>query len=118
MQERQVTIEGTTHLLERPFLVLATQNPIEYEGTYPLPEAQLDRFLLRLQVGYPEREDEWRILEQRLERTSVCRSARARAERWRCSSSPGAALHSQAATSRLLTTSSRLPSRRWPTASH
>jgi MoxR-like ATPase len=68
MQERQVTIEGTTHLLERPFLVLATQNPIEYEGTYPLPEAQLDRFLLRLQVGYPEREDEWRILEQRLER--------------------------------------------------
>jgi MoxR-like ATPase len=63
-----VTIEGTTHLLERPFLVLATQNPIEYEGTYPLPEAQLDRFLLRLQVGYPEREDEWRILEQRLER--------------------------------------------------
>ncbi|HEX6490442.1 MAG TPA: MoxR family ATPase [Gaiellaceae bacterium] len=68
MQERQVTIEGTTHLLERPFLVLATQNPIEYEGTYPLPEAQLDRFLLRLRVGYPEREDEWRILEQRLER--------------------------------------------------
>jgi MoxR-like ATPase len=68
MQERQVTIEGTTHLLERPFLVLATQNPIEYEGTYPLPEAQLDRFLLRLRVGYPEREDEWRILERRLER--------------------------------------------------
>ena len=68
MQERQVTIEGVTHLLEPPFLVLATQNPIEYEGTYPLPEAQLDRFLLRLDVGYPEREDEWRVLEQRLER--------------------------------------------------
>jgi MoxR-like ATPase len=68
MQERQVTIEGTTHPLERPFLVLATQNPIEYEGTYPLPEAQLDRFLLRLRVGYPSRDDEWAILEQRLER--------------------------------------------------
>ncbi len=68
MQERQVTIEGRTHLLERPFLVLATQNPVEYEGTYPLPEAQLDRFLLRLQVGYPGREDEWAILERRLER--------------------------------------------------
>jgi MoxR-like ATPase len=68
MQERQVTIEGTTRFLERPFLVLATQNPIEYEGTYPLPEAQLDRFLLRLRIGYPGRDDEWRILERRLER--------------------------------------------------
>ena len=64
MQERQVTIENTTHRLEAPFLVLATQNPIEYEGTYPLPEAQLDRFLLRLRVGYPEPDDEWRILER------------------------------------------------------
>jgi MoxR-like ATPase len=68
MQERQVTIEGVTHVLERPFLVLATQNPIEYEGTYPLPEAQLDRFLLRLGVGYPEREQEWDVLERRLDR--------------------------------------------------
>ena len=68
MQERQVTIEGTTRVLERPFVVLATQNPIEYEGTYPLPEAQLDRFLLRMHVGYPSRNDEWRILERRLER--------------------------------------------------
>jgi len=51
MQERQVTIEGSTHLLERPSLVLATQNPIEYEGNYPLPEAQLDGFLLRIRVG-------------------------------------------------------------------
>ena len=68
MQERQVTIEGRTHPLQRPFIVLATQNPVEYEGTYPLPEAQLDRFLLRLQVGYPGREDEWAILERRLER--------------------------------------------------
>src|SRR5437764_11690152 len=68
MQERQVTVEGTTHVLERPFLVVATQNPIEYEGTYPLPEAQLDRFLLRARVGYPERDDEWHVLERRLER--------------------------------------------------
>jgi MoxR-like ATPase len=68
MQERQVTIEGRTHPLERPFLVLATQNPVEYEGTYPLPEAQLDRFLLRLRVGYPSPPDEWAILERRVER--------------------------------------------------
>src|ERR1051326_6783070 len=68
MQERQATIEGTTHPLERPFLVLATQNPIEYEGTYPLPEAQLDRFMLRLGVGYPEREDEWQMLVRPMER--------------------------------------------------
>jgi MoxR-like ATPase len=68
MQERQVTIEGVTHELQRPFLVLATQNPIEYEGTYPLPEAQLDRFLLRLGVGYPEREQEWDVLERRIDR--------------------------------------------------
>jgi MoxR-like ATPase len=68
MQERQVTIEGTTRQLERPFLVLATQNPIEYEGTYPLPEAQVDRFLVRLGVGYPEREDEWQVLVRRMAR--------------------------------------------------
>jgi MoxR-like ATPase len=70
MQERQVTIEGVTHPLAPPFLVLATQNPIEYEGTYPLPEAQLDRFLLRIGVGYPAREDEWEVLERRLERAA------------------------------------------------
>jgi MoxR-like ATPase len=69
MQERQVTIEGTTHVLEPPFFVLATQNPIEYEGTYPLPEAQLDRFLLRAAVGYPSREDEWEVVARRIERT-------------------------------------------------
>jgi MoxR-like ATPase len=68
MQERQVTIDGVTHVFEPPFLVLATQNPIEYEGTYPLPEAQLDRFLLRMSVGYPAREDEWRVLAERAER--------------------------------------------------
>ena len=68
MQERQVTIEGTTHPLARPFLVLATQNPIEYEGTYPLPEAQLDRFLLRVGFGYPAPDDEWEVLARRLER--------------------------------------------------
>jgi MoxR-like ATPase len=70
MQERQVTIEGVTHPLEPPFVVLATQNPIEYEGTYPLPEAQLDRFLLRIGVGYPSREDEWQVLERRVERAT------------------------------------------------
>jgi len=68
MQERQVTIEGATRPLARPFIVLATQNPIEYEGTYPLPEAQLDRFLLRIGVGYPSRDDEWKVLESRIER--------------------------------------------------
>ena len=68
MQERQVTIEGVTHQLARPFLVLATQNPIEYEGTYPLPEAQLDRFLLRVSFGYPSRSDEWEVLSRRIER--------------------------------------------------
>ncbi len=68
MQERQVTMEGVTRPLARPFLVLATQNPLEYEGTYPLPEAQLDRFLLRLGVGYPTRDDEWSVLAARIER--------------------------------------------------
>jgi MoxR-like ATPase len=68
MQERQVTSEGRTRKLGPPFLVLATQNPIEYEGTYPLPEAQLDRFLLRMSVGYPGREDEWQVLATRAER--------------------------------------------------
>jgi MoxR-like ATPase len=68
MQERQVTSEDGTRPLERPFLVLATQNPIEYEGTYPLPEAQLDRFLLRIRVGYPDREAELELLARRMER--------------------------------------------------
>src|SRR6476620_10814912 len=68
MQERQVTIEGQTNRLDRPFLVIATQNPIEYEGTYPLPEAQLDRFLLRIGVGYPGRDDERALLERRVAR--------------------------------------------------
>jgi MoxR-like ATPase len=68
MQERQVTTEGETRPLGPPFLVLATQNPIEYEGTYPLPEAQLDRFLLRMSVGYPARDDELQMLTNRTER--------------------------------------------------
>ncbi len=63
MEERQVTVDGRTTRLPEPFLVLATQNPIEYEGTFPLPEAQLDRFLLRLQLGYPRPEEEIRILD-------------------------------------------------------
>jgi MoxR-like ATPase len=65
MQERQVTVEGITYAMPRPFVVLATQNPIELEGTYPLPEAQLDRFMMRLRVGYPSLEEERQILAQR-----------------------------------------------------
>src|SRR5262249_14946125 len=64
MQERQVTIGDETHPLPEPFLVLATQNPIEQEGTYPLPEAQVDRFMLKLSIGYPSREEERQILER------------------------------------------------------
>ncbi|RJP46354.1 MAG: MoxR family ATPase [Anaerolineaceae bacterium] len=64
MEEHQVTVDGVTHLLARPFMVLATQNPVEYEGTFPLPEAQLDRFLLRVRLGYPNIQDEVRILEE------------------------------------------------------
>ena len=68
MQERQATVDGVTHQLPRPFLVLATQNPIEYEGTYPLPEAQVDRFILRTSVGYPEKGEEEHMLKARLGR--------------------------------------------------
>ena len=68
MQEWQVTVEGERFALERPFLVIATQNPIEFEGTYPLPEAQLDRFIMRTSIGYPSAEDEYEILRRRQER--------------------------------------------------
>ena len=68
MQERQTTLEGETHPLDRPFVVMATQNPIEYEGTYPLPEAQIDRFLLRIGIGYPTRDQEREILSRRIRR--------------------------------------------------
>jgi MoxR-like ATPase len=68
MQERQVTADAVTHSLPAPFVVIATQNPIEYEGTYPLPEAQLDRFILRTTVGYPTPDDEWDIVDRRLRR--------------------------------------------------
>jgi len=70
MQERQATLEGETFPLDRPFFVIATQNPIEHEGTYPLPEAQVDRFLLRIDVGYPTREQEVEVLERRRKRRS------------------------------------------------
>lgn len=63
MEERQITVDGVTHPLPKPFMVLATQNPIEYEGTFPLPEAQLDRFLLRLRLGYPNIADEMQIMD-------------------------------------------------------
>ncbi len=65
MEERQITVDGVTYALPEPFLVLATQNPIEYEGTFPLPEAQLDRFLMRVNLGYPERQDELQVLASR-----------------------------------------------------
>ena len=68
MQEKQVTVEGRTFALPRPFHVLATSNPVEYEGTYPLPEAQLDRFLLRLDIGYPPADEEAEVLRRRLAR--------------------------------------------------
>jgi MoxR-like ATPase len=67
MEERQITVDGVTYPMERPFMVLATQNPIEYEGTFPLPEAQIDRFMMRLTLGYPSQADEMRVLE--LQRT-------------------------------------------------
>lgn len=66
MQERQTTLDGKTHSLQNPFIVIATQNPIEYEGVYPLPEAQLDRFLVRLQLGYPSRTEEVEIMHRRM----------------------------------------------------
>jgi MoxR-like ATPase len=70
MQERQVTVENETFKLSKPFIVLATQNPIEYEGTYPLPEAQLDRFIMKISIGYPSFKDEVAILTNRIERKS------------------------------------------------
>ena len=66
MQERQTTLDGRTHILDNPFIVIATQNPIEYEGVYPLPEAQLDRFLVKLQLGYPTRTEEVEIMKRRM----------------------------------------------------
>jgi MoxR-like ATPase len=68
MQEKQVSVEGTTYALQPPFHVLATANPIEHEGTYPLPEAQLDRFLLRVSFGYPAADEEFEVLQRRMER--------------------------------------------------
>ena len=71
MEERQMTVDGVTYPMERPFLVLATQNPIEYEGTFPLPEAQIDRFMMRVSLGYPSAADEMRILELQREHHPV-----------------------------------------------
>ncbi len=71
MEERQMTVDGITYSMERPFLVLATQNPIEYEGTFPLPEAQIDRFMMRISLGYPSASDEMHILESQREHHPV-----------------------------------------------
>jgi MoxR-like ATPase len=76
MQEQQVTVEGRTFRLPQPFHVLATANPVEYEGTYPLPEAQLDRFLMRVSFGYPSLEEEWQILANRMERQQEAQTLR------------------------------------------
>jgi MoxR-like ATPase len=77
MQERQVTVEGETFPLPRPFHVLATANPVEYEGTYPLPEAQLDRFMLQISFGYPTADEEWEVLSRRLVRQQEEQTLRA-----------------------------------------
>mgnify|MGYP001579943776 FL=1 len=77
MQERQVTVEGETFPLRRPFHVLATANPVEYEGTYPLPEAQLDRFMLQISFGYPTADEEWEVLSRRLARRQEDQTLRA-----------------------------------------
>ena len=77
MQERQVTVEGETFPLPRPFHVLATANPVEYEGTYPLPEAQLDRFMLQISFGYPTADEEWEVLRRRLGRRQEDQTLRA-----------------------------------------
>jgi MoxR-like ATPase len=70
MQERQATLDGKTHPIQDPFIVMATQNPIEYEGVYPLPEAQLDRFIMKLRLGYPNRMEEVEILQRRMKRAT------------------------------------------------
>ncbi len=80
MQERQVTVEGKTYRLPSPFLVLATQNPVELEGTYPLPEAQVDRFLMKIHVGYPSREEELEILKMKEGREERVRSVTSASE--------------------------------------
>jgi MoxR-like ATPase len=77
MQERQVTVEGETFPLPRPFHVLATANPVKYEGTYPLPEAQLDRFMLQIGLGYPTADEEWEVLSRRLVRQQEEQTLRA-----------------------------------------
>ncbi len=76
MQERQITVEGETFALPDPFHVLATANPVEYEGTYPLPEAQLDRFLLRVSFGYPTPDEEWEVLSRRMARRQEAQQLR------------------------------------------
>ena len=83
MEERQVTVDGTPRPLPEPFIVAATQNPVEYEGTYPLPEAQLDRFLMKIRIDLPERDAEIEVLQPARARVRPARSGRGRADgRW------------------------------------
>ena len=115
MQERHVTVDATSHELARPFMVLATQNPVEYEGTYPLPEAQVDRFMVRLSLGYPDAADEAGHARRRTRPATACSSS----SRWptapRCStrSTPRTACTPRA---RCATTSSRCCATRARTA--
>ena len=112
MQERQVTLAGETRALPDPFLVLATQNPIEHEGTYPLPEAQVDRFMLKLVVGYPSKDEEKAIIERmasRRDRRGGC--ARSRAPRRSLAARAGCSTRSTS-TRRSSATSSISSSRR------
>ena len=95
MQERHVTVDGSAHELARPFVVLATQNPVEYEGTYPLPEAQLDRFMMRVSLGYPDADDEAAMLAEHAARDRVARPRAGRRRAPTCSPprTPRAAVH-------------------------
>ncbi len=113
MEERQATIDGTTYAMPDPFLVIATQNPIEYEGTFALPEAQLDRFMLRIRLGYPQPIEEVVILDAT---TPTSTSARRPADRSRCTVQARPWPVCSAATMSFRTTSRPSPSRPLPTA--
>ena len=113
MEERQVSVDGVTYALEPPFMVMATQNPIEYEGTYPLPEAQLDRFTMRLSLGYPSLAEEARMLDEQTTSRRSTRSAQSPTPQTSCGSSrPRAACTSRRASAG---TSSRSSARPEPT---
>ncbi len=119
MNEQQVTVDGHSHSLPRPFMVIATQNPVEHHGTYPLPESQLDRFLMRLRIGYPDAASEREIRAQH--RSASCRNRRHRCSRPTTSAASGRRAHASAWTKRWWITcspssSGRALTKRWPSA--